>query len=129
MSKREALVDVLVHGDAEQFRLALAQRDLELLPGNGDYILKQRGQPMPEPAPAYRAPAYPAPGYRAPGYGTPAYPSPTYPPAGGASGDRKSVVSGKSGSVRVDLGGRRIIKKQTENTHKYHEDNDTHKSR
>src|SRR3546814_8027413 len=25
-------------------------------------------------------------------------------------GDRKSVVSGKSGSVRVDLGGRRIIK-------------------
>src|SRR3546814_3550607 len=72
LSKREALVDVWVHGDAEQFRLALAQRDLELLPGNGDYILKQRGQPMPEPAPAYRAPAYPAPGYRAPGYGTPA---------------------------------------------------------
>src|SRR3546814_18289639 len=28
-------------------------------------------------------------------------------------GDRKSVVSGKSVSVRVDLGGRRIIKKQT----------------
>src|SRR3546814_15759756 len=27
--------------------------------------------------------------------------------------DRKSVVSGKSGSVRVDLGGRRIIKKKT----------------
>src|SRR3546814_19407732 len=27
-------------------------------------------------------------------------------------GDRKSVVSGKSVSVRVDLGGRRIIKKQ-----------------
>src|SRR3546814_15023875 len=26
--------------------------------------------------------------------------------------DRKSVVSGKSGSVRVDLGGRRIIKKK-----------------
>src|SRR3546814_21072517 len=25
-------------------------------------------------------------------------------------GDRKSVVSGKSGSVRVDIGGRRIIK-------------------
>src|SRR3546814_20504135 len=93
MSKREALVDVLVHGDAEQFRLALAQRDLELLPGNGDYILKQRGQPMPEPAPAYRAPAYPPPGYRAPGYGTPAYPSPTYPPAGGASG------GGDSGGV------------------------------
>src|SRR3546814_18207511 len=30
--------------------------------------------------------------------------------------DRKSVVSGKSVSVRVDLGGRRIIKKQK---HKY----------
>src|SRR3546814_12577188 len=29
---------------------------------------------------------------------------------------RKSVVSGKSVSVRVDLGGRRIIKKQTSTT-------------
>src|SRR3546814_19225575 len=28
--------------------------------------------------------------------------------------DRKSVVEGKSVSVRVDLGGRRIIKRQTE---------------
>src|SRR3546814_13238277 len=33
----------------------------------------------------------------------------------GAVGDRKSVVLGKSESVRVNLGGRRIIKK---NTHK-----------
>src|SRR3546814_20857882 len=33
-----------------------------------------------------------------------------------AAGDRKSVVSGKSVSVRVDLGGRRIInKKKTKN--------------
>src|SRR3546814_15205221 len=31
----------------------------------------------------------------------------------GKSLDRKSVVSGKSVSVRVDLGGRRIIKKKT----------------
>src|SRR3546814_15303440 len=30
--------------------------------------------------------------------------------------DRKSVVSGKSVSVRVDLGGRRIIKKTTRET-------------
>src|SRR3546814_17871775 len=30
--------------------------------------------------------------------------------AGHQAGDRKSVVSGKSVSVRVDLGGRRIIK-------------------
>src|SRR3546814_14298421 len=30
--------------------------------------------------------------------------------------DRKSVVSGKSVSVRVDLGGRRIIQKQPTNT-------------
>src|SRR3546814_20140330 len=30
-----------------------------------------------------------------------------------AKRDRKSVVSGKSVSVRVDLGGRRIIKKKT----------------
>src|SRR3546814_13404067 len=29
-----------------------------------------------------------------------------------SGGDRKSVVSGKSVSVRVDLGGRRIIKKK-----------------
>src|SRR3546814_12275180 len=31
-------------------------------------------------------------------------------------GDRKSVVEGKSVSVRVDLGGRRIIKKKTQKT-------------
>src|SRR3546814_18398625 len=31
-------------------------------------------------------------------------------------GDRKSVVSGKRVSVRVDLGGRRIIKKKTNDT-------------
>src|SRR3546814_15501413 len=31
--------------------------------------------------------------------------------------DRKSVVSGKSVSVRVDLGGRRIIKKKKKITH------------
>src|SRR3546814_13279468 len=33
-----------------------------------------------------------------------------------AGEDRKSVVSGKSVSVRVDLGGRRIIKKKTNYT-------------
>src|SRR3546814_19725026 len=33
----------------------------------------------------------------------------------GSYTDRKSVVSGKSVSVRVDLGGRRIIKKKTDN--------------
>src|SRR3546814_11941762 len=32
--------------------------------------------------------------------------------------ERKSVVSGKSVSVRVDLGGRRIIKKKTTNNNK-----------
>src|SRR3546814_15348935 len=31
--------------------------------------------------------------------------------------DRKSVVEGKSVSVRVDLGGRRIIKKKKKKTH------------
>src|SRR3546814_16316871 len=31
----------------------------------------------------------------------------------GLGKDRKSVVEGQSGSVRVDLGGRRIIKKKT----------------
>src|SRR3546814_11488694 len=34
---------------------------------------------------------------------------------GGGQGDRKSVVSGKGVSVRVDLGGGGIIKKQTNN--------------
>src|SRR3546814_19503113 len=38
---------------------------------------------------------------------------------GGRAGDRKSVVSGKSVSVRVDLGGRRIIKKKQTGTHEY----------
>src|SRR3546814_16296516 len=33
---------------------------------------------------------------------------------GGGGGARKSVVEGKSVSVRVDLGGRRIIKKKTD---------------
>src|SRR3546814_3934519 len=33
-------------------------------------------------------------------------------PCGSGSGDRKSVVKGKSVSVRVDLGGRRIIKQK-----------------
>src|SRR3546814_14077369 len=35
------------------------------------------------------------------------------PGDGGCWRDRKSVVSGKSVSVRVDLGGRRIIQKKT----------------
>src|SRR3546814_15030936 len=34
--------------------------------------------------------------------------------------DRKSVVSGKSGSVRVDLGGRRFLKKQKTNNKLIH---------
>src|SRR3546814_16111811 len=36
--------------------------------------------------------------------------------AGGGTGDRKSVVLGKSVSVRGDLGGRRIIKKKNKQT-------------
>src|SRR3546814_14201427 len=38
--------------------------------------------------------------------------------------DRKSVVEGKSVSVRVDLGGRRIIKKKKQITNKHEERND-----
>src|SRR3546814_12662061 len=34
----------------------------------------------------------------------------------GADQDRKSGVTGKSGEVRLDLGGRRIIKKKKKNT-------------
>src|SRR3546814_19635978 len=37
-----------------------------------------------------------------------------------ARGDRKSVVSGKSVSVRVDLGGRRIIKKKMKTKYEEH---------
>src|SRR3546814_11784734 len=40
-------------------------------------------------------------------------------------GDRKSVVLGKRVSVRVDLGGRRIIKKKKE--HDNHSDSKSHK--
>src|SRR3546814_15823306 len=39
--------------------------------------------------------------------------------AGTARLDRKSDVSGKRVSVRVDLGGRRIIKKKTKNYHQH----------
>src|SRR3546814_18569809 len=39
-----------------------------------------------------------------------------------SSRDRKSVVKGKSVSVRVDLGGRRIIKKKTRRSHKQRKD-------
>src|SRR3546814_15702662 len=35
--------------------------------------------------------------------------------------DRKSVVEGKGGSVRVDLGGRRIIKKKKHKSRSNHE--------
>src|SRR3546814_10930142 len=38
--------------------------------------------------------------------------------AGAVKRDRKSVVKGKSVSVRVDLGGRRIIKKKKKKTNK-----------
>src|SRR3546814_16895961 len=38
----------------------------------------------------------------------------------GPATDRKSVVEGKSVSVRVDLGGRRIIKKKQKKTPKQH---------
>src|SRR3546814_20055754 len=37
-------------------------------------------------------------------------------PEGRSRTDRKSVVKGKSGSVRVDLGGRRTIKKKKQTT-------------
>src|SRR3546814_19197421 len=41
--------------------------------------------------------------------------------------DRKSVVSGKSVSVRVDLGGRRIIKKKMNIQESYHGNTTTQK--
>lgn len=89
LTRREALLDVWVHGDAEQFRLALAQRDLELIPGAGDYVLKQRGQPMPEP-PAVTT--YPAPAARPPGGGAPPPGYSPAPPYGGSD----TVIVGPS---------------------------------
>lgn len=96
LMKREALVDVWVNGDAEQFRLALAQRDLELLPGAGDYILKQRGQPMPEPVAAPAAPGV-MPGTSVPGTSAPAYaPAPAY-------GTSDTVIIGPSSPPPVTV--------------------------
>src|SRR3546814_11376550 len=46
-----------------------------------------------------------------------------------APGDRKSVVSGKSVSVRVDLGGRRIIKKKKQVTRRKHRSRKSHEKR
>lgn len=101
LMRREALIDVWVNGDAEQFRLALAQRDLELLPGNGDYILKQRGQPMPEPAPAApaSAPGLPfggAPGGASGGSGAAYSPAPAY-------GTSDTVIIGPSTAPPVTV--------------------------
>ncbi len=53
LTNREALLDLWVNGDAEQLRVALEQRDLQLQPGAGDYVLVERGQQPPsveEPA-------------------------------------------------------------------------------
>src|SRR3546814_7591458 len=44
---------------------------------------------------------------------------PLTPPSRARPPDRKSVVSGKSVSVRVDLGGRRIIKKKKKKDSKH----------
>jgi hypothetical protein len=55
LSKREALMDLWVQGDAEQLRNALRQRDLELHDGQVDYVLADRDQTIPPgylPAPA-----------------------------------------------------------------------------
>lgn len=56
LTRKEALVDLWVNGDAEQLRIALEQQDLQLIPGAGDYILKQRGQPLPADIPATELP-------------------------------------------------------------------------
>jgi hypothetical protein len=48
ISKREALVDLWIQGDAEQLRIALAQRDLDLRPGPQDWYLLLRGVDLPE---------------------------------------------------------------------------------
>lgn len=85
LTRREALVDVWVNGEAEQFRVALAQRDLQLLPGAGDYVLKQRDQPMPEALPTV-VPGTDSgtPDAASPAYGTPETviigPTPSAPP-------------------------------------------------
>src|SRR3546814_18597791 len=47
--------------------------------------------------------------------------------AAAVTGDRKSVVSGKSVSIRVDLGGRRLIKKKTQEVTTRYRINTNHK--
>ena len=48
LSRREAHMDLLVNGDAEQLRIALSQRDLELIEGAPGLVLKEAGRPLPE---------------------------------------------------------------------------------
>src|SRR3546814_18488180 len=50
--------------------------------------------------------------YEMPGFGLAKKAAAAYKAAPDCEGDRKSVVEGKGGSVRGDLGGRRIIKKK-----------------
>jgi hypothetical protein len=50
LTRGEALVDLWINGDAEQLRVSLEQRNLRLIPGAGDYMLVQRGQPVPGPS-------------------------------------------------------------------------------
>ena len=65
--------------------MALAQRDLELIPGAGDYILKGRGQAAPDPLPTVVVPDPGSPYSPAPAYGESGAivvdPSPVPPPA------------------------------------------------
>src|SRR3546814_14188045 len=75
------------------------QRSMDAVGEAGSGVIVMLMRPLPGSADAEAAPA-PAGGMDLRTYGI------------GAQIDRKSVVSGKSVSVRVDLGGRRIIKKK-----------------
>jgi hypothetical protein len=82
LTRTEALVDLWVNGDAEQLRVALEQRNLRLLPGAGDYMLVERGQPIPGARPAPSAPADAAPQSVPQGFPIPAPPAPGAPVPG-----------------------------------------------
>jgi hypothetical protein len=93
LSKREAVMDLWVHGDETQLRNALRQRDLELHEGRTDYVLADRDQLVPPDylltPPTTAAPAVsshailPAPGAESSGLTNPLLP--TAPPTATAT--------------------------------------------
>lgn len=109
LTRGEALVDLWVNGDAEQLRVALEQRNLRLLPGAGDYVLIQRGQPLPsQQPPAQTDPGAPGgvPG-GTPGTDQSIQPGPIIPAPGAAPAAPAPGVPATTGAIQSSAGGQR----------------------